>query len=96
MLKLQDQNVIDFQVILQRVYYVPGLTQRLLSIPAFSSAHGSSAHIKKGFITLSWQGQKVTCPISKNTNPFFTAVPAQLKHVDLTTNAQDERKSLPI
>ena len=95
-LNMDDQNGVDFEVTLKRVFYVPGLTQRLLSIPAFSAAHGNSAHIKNSFITLSWHGQKVTCPISKNTNPFFTAVPAQLKHVGLTTNAQDERKALPI
>ena len=95
-LALEDQNGIDFQVTLQIVFYVPGLTRGLLSVPEFSSAHGNSAHIKNEFITLSWQGQKVSCPLTKNTSPFFTAVPAQLKHVGLTTNAQDERKALPI
>ena len=93
---MEDQNGIDFEVTLKRVFYVPGRTQRLLAVPAFSSAHGNSAHIKNGFITLSWQGPKVSCPLTRNNNPFFTAVPANLKHVGLTTNAQDERKALPI
>ena len=50
-LSLEDQNGIDFEVTIKRVFYVPGLTKRLLSVPAFSSAHGNSAHIKNGFIT---------------------------------------------
>ena len=52
-LLLEVQNGIKFQVTLERVFYVPGLTQRLFSVPALS-AHGNSAHIKNGFITLSW------------------------------------------
>ena len=39
-LLLEDQNGIQFQVNLKRVFYVPGLTQRLLAVPAFS-AHGN-------------------------------------------------------
>ena len=94
-LLLEDQNGIKFQVILKRVFYVPGLTQRLFSVPAFS-AHGNSAHIKNGFITLYWQGQKVTRTLVRNKNSFFSAVPANLKNVGLTTNAQYEFKAVTI
>ena len=51
LLLLEDQNAIKFEVTLKRVFYVPGLTQRLLSVPEFSD-HGNSSHIKNGFITL--------------------------------------------
>ena len=95
LLLLEDQNGIKFEVTLKRVFYVPGLTQRLLSVPALS-ALGNSAHIENGFITLSWQGQKVTCPLVRNKKPFFSAVPVNLKHLGLTTNDKDEHKSVHI
>ena len=80
-LLLEDQNDIKFQVTLKRVFYVPGLAQRLFSVPAFSA---------------NWQGQKVTSPPVRNQNPFLSAVPANLKNLGLTTNAQDERKAVPV
>ena len=91
LLLLEDQNGIKFQVTLKRVFYLAGLTQRLSSVPEFSS-HGNSAHIKNEFITLSWQGQKVACPLVRNNNPCSTAVPYNLKNLGLTTNAKDECK----
>ena len=42
---LEDQDGIKFQVTLKRVFYVPGITQIIFSVPAFS-AHGNSTHIK--------------------------------------------------
>ena len=74
-LALEDQNGIDFKVTLKRVFYVPGLTQRLLSVPTFSSAHGNSVHIKNGFITLSWQISKSIMSSYKKHQPIFHCCP---------------------
>ena len=57
-LQLEDQNGLPFTVIMQKVLYVPGLTQRLFSIPTFSN-YGNSANIINGFTTLSFKGRKV-------------------------------------
>ena len=86
-LQLEDQNGLPFTVITHKVLYVPGLTQRLFSIPTFSN-YGNSANIRNGFITLSFKGRKVRCLMIKNPKPFFSAIPAFTKKVAVTSNPQ--------
>ena len=94
-LHLEDQNVNPFTVIMKKVLYVPGLTQRLLSIPTFSN-YGNSVNIRKVFITLSFRGRKVRCLMVKNQKPFFSAVPAHTKKVAVTSHPQDSCTPIPI
>ena len=50
-LKLTYQHGAPFQFRLNEVFYVPGLTQRLLSVPKFSQ-HGNTATISDGYKTI--------------------------------------------
>ena len=72
-LKLMDEKQQSFEVCLRDVLYVPGLTQRLLSIPKFTQYNGNTAAVDKGFMQLSFKGRKVMTPLLKTPKPFFKA-----------------------
>ena len=94
-LQLEDQNGLPLTIIMHKVLYVPGLTQRLFSIPTFSS-YGNSANNRNGFIMLSFKGRKVRCLMIKNPKPFLSAVPAFTKKIEVTSNPQETHKPIPI
>ena len=83
-LELYDQEQNHFNVTLTEVFYVPGLTQRLFSVPKFS-LNGNHAHIHNGFITLSFNGKEVQCSILRNSSNFHSASPAMLSKVPSST-----------
>ena len=94
-LELEDQRGEPFEFMMVSVFYVPGSTQRLFSIPKFSKK-GNSSTIKDGFIHLSFEGKQVSCPLVQGPKPFFTAVPAKVTKVPSVSDTMGHHKAFPL
>ena len=94
-LKLVDKKDKDFTVRLLDVFYVPGLTQRLFSIPKFNK-FGNTATVKNGFMHLSFKGKVVTTPLLKTPNAFFQANLSKSLTVPHTNDKIGHYKTIPL
>ena len=94
-LNLVDKRGKDFTVRLLGVFYVPGLTQRLFSIPKFNK-FGNTANVKNGFMHLSFKGKVVNTPLLKTPKAFFQANMAKSISVPHTNDKIGHYKSIPL